>query len=243
MVLMKKMENLEEIKEEKVKYEEVIRSISYNQKEILANIIRLHNNDEPFFADMTYSTGKFYSESKDEKFYVPQPIVKLDVCPQTDDTIEIDAWGKLPFEDNSIPSLVIDLPFVISPKNAPSMQKLDDDGSNIIAKRFSSYYPVKEMFDSYSHWILEAYRVLAVNGICVFKSQATVSGGCQLMTPEYSWYVATKVGFYTLDQFFLLAQNRLHSGKIKKQQHARKYSSTFYVFKKGGKKVEYPNFE
>ena len=230
-------------KEECVKYEEVIRSTSYDQKEILSNIIKLHNNGEPFFADMTYSSGNFYSESKDEKFYVPQPIVKLDVDPQTPDTIQIDAWGKLPFEDNSIPSLVIDLPFVISPRNAPSMIKLDEDGSNIIAKRFSSYYPMSDMLRSYNHWIKEAYRVLNDGGICVFKTQNTISGGKNIMTSEYSWYIATKIGFYTLDQFILLAKNRLHSGKIKKQQHARKYSSTFYVFQKGGKKLEYPDFE
>ena len=239
------MEKNKEInkKEEGVKYEDVIRSVSYEQKEILLNIMKLHNNNEPFFADMTYSTGNFYSTSKDEKFYVPQPTVKLDVVPQTPDTIQIEPWGKLPFEDNSIPSLVIDLPFVISPRNAPSMVKLNEDDSNIIAKRFSSYYPKNELFNSYVHWIKEAYRVLNNKGICVFKSQNQVSGGMQIMSSEYSWYIATKIGFYTLDQFILLAQNRLHSGKIKKQQHARKYSSTFYVFQKGGKKLEYPEFE
>ena len=40
----------------------------------------------------------------------------------------------------------------------------------------------------------------------------------------------------TLDQFFLIAKSRLNSGKIKTQQHARKFSSTFFVFKKSIKK-------
>ena len=64
------------------------------------------------------------------------------------------------------------------------------------------------------------------------------------MTPELSWMFATSCGFYTLDQFFLLAKNRLHSGKIKKQQHARKFTSTIYVFKKGmeKKKIKYLDF-
>lgn len=65
----------------------------------------------------------------------------------------------------------------------------------------------------------------------------------QLMALELSWLFATSCGFYTLDQFFLLAKNRLHSGKVKKQQHARKFTSTIYVFKKcDKKKVKYLDF-
>lgn len=95
----------------------------------------------------------------------------------------------------------------------------------------------------YYHWIKEAYRVLKPNGILVFKCQATITSARQLMTPEYSWMMATACGFYTLDQFFLLAKNRLHSGKIKKQQHARKFTSTLYVFKKTDKKkIKYLDF-
>lgn len=63
------------------------------------------------------------------------------------------------------------------------------------------------------------------------------------MSSEYSWYVATKIGFYTIDEFILLAKNRLHSGKIKKQYDARKFHSKFYVFKKTNKNINYLNFE
>ena len=63
------------------------------------------------------------------------------------------------------------------------------------------------------------------------------------MSSEYSWYIATKIGFYTVDEFILLAKNRLHSGKIKKQYHARKFHSKFYVFKKSNKRINYLNFE
>ena len=37
-----------------------IKSISYNQKEIMYNIMQLHNSGKPFEADMTYSFGAFY---------------------------------------------------------------------------------------------------------------------------------------------------------------------------------------
>lgn len=222
--------------ENKVEYKDVIKSVSHDQKEIMYNIMKLHNNGKPFYADMTYSSGKFYEPKKNDKYVIPQPTVKLDVVPQFDDVLKLEPFGELPFEDNSIESIVIDLPFVIAPRNSASTKLDNQDGRNVIMNRFSSYYPVSEMLESYHHWIGEAYRVLKPNGICVFKCQSTVTGGKQLMSCEYSWLCATSVGFYTLDQFYLLAKNRLHSGKIKTQQHARKYTSTFYVFKKANNK-------
>lgn len=222
--------------ENTVEYKDVIKSISHDQKEIMYNIMRLHNNGKPFYADMTYSSGKFYEQKKNDKYIIPQPTIKLDVVPQFEDVIKLEPIGKLPFEDNSIDSIVIDLPFVIAPRDSASTKLDNQDGRNVIMNRFSSYYPVAEMLESYYHWCSEAYRVLIPNGICVFKCQSTVTGGKQLMSCEYSWLCATSVGFYTLDQFFLIAKNRLHSGKIKTQQHARKYTSTFYVFKKSDKK-------
>ena len=196
----------------------------------------LHNNGKGFHADITYSTGKFYEQSR--KFYVPQPLIKMDVFPQMEDVIQIYPMEKLPLENNSIPSLVIDLPFIVAPTDSPST-KINKEKTNIIQNRFSSYYPKEEMFKSYHHFINEAYRVLENNGILVFKTQATVSAATQLFLPEYSWLVAQQCGFYVLDQFFLISKNRLHSGKIEKQQHARKYTSTFFVFKKTGKRVDY----
>ena len=219
-----------------IKSNQVIKSISYNQSEILRNIMMLHNNGEGFFADITYSEGKFYEQS--QKYYVPQPIIKMDVLPQMEDVIKIDPFGSLPLEDNSISSLVVDLPFIVAPTDSPST-KTDKEKINIIQKRFTSYYPKENMFKSYHHFINEAYRVLQNGGICVFKSQACVSGATQLFMPEYSWLVAQQCGFYVLDQFFFISKNRLHSGKIEKQYHARKYTSTFLVFKKTKKKVDY----
>lgn len=220
-----------------IEYSDVIKSISYNQKEILFNIMQLHNNGNGFDCDITYSSGKFYSDC-DEEFNIPQPQLKMDVMPLSEDVIKIEPFKPLPLDDNTITSIVIDLPFVIAPKNAVSK-----DGSNVMINRFSSFYPCDDLFSNYYFWIKEAYRVLKEDGILVFKCQATITSARQLMTPEMSWMFATSCGFYCLDQFFLLAKNRLHSGKIKQQQHARKYTSTIYVFKKTEKKkVKYLDF-
>lgn len=223
-------------------YNEVVKNISFSQHEILKNIQNMHNNGKDYACDITYSSGKFYGvfEVKDkdgikQTIVLNKPKFKFDVAPQFEDVEKIEPYGKIPLDDNSIDSIVVDLPFVISPHNAPSVLNDSNKRSNLIFKRFSSYYPVTDMFKSYSHWINEAYRVLQDGGICVFKTQNTISGSVFYCTEEYSWMEAQRAGFYVLDKFILLAKARLISGKVKNQQHARNFSSVFWVFKKGGK--------
>lgn len=227
-----------------IEYNNVIRSVNYDQHSILKDIIDMHNNGEPFDADITYSIGAFYGKFKrnrtdgtEEEYEITRPLHTFDVYPRDDKTIKLEPWGSIPLEDNSISSIVVDLPFVIAPRDSASTKKENEkEGSNITFKRFSSYYPVAECMESYAHWLTECYRVLKDDGILVWKTQASVTGSKQMMTPEWSWLYATSLGFDTLDQFFLIAKSRLNSGKIKTQQHARKFSSTFFVFKKSIKK-------
>jgi hypothetical protein len=216
----------------------VLKSYSFNQNEILHNIMLLHNNGNGFHLDVTYSLGKFYEQSK--KYYVPQPKIKMDAYPHPlmNNVIEIKALEKWNIEDNTIPSVVIDLPFIISPLDAPST-KVNNKNSNMIQTRFSSYQDRNSLCKSYYHFISEAYRVLEYNGICVMKCQATVSCSTQLFIPEYCWMVAQECGFYVLDQMFLISEKRMHSSKQNHQQHFRKHTATFYIFKKTKKKVDY----
>ena len=127
--------------------------------------------------------------------------------------------------------VVVDLPFVISPPNAPSMKEIKK-GRNIIANRFAAFYPSDELYQTYSFFIKEAFRVLKPNGLLVWKCQMTVSGGINHSIPYYSVMCGQKVGFTLEDEFILTARTRLISGKVKTQKHARKYHSNFLVFKK-----------
>lgn len=227
-----------------IEYNNLIRSVSYDQHSILKDIIDMHNGGRPFDADITYSIGAFYGHFKrtmndgsEQEYDIPRPKFTFDVCPQDDETIKLEPWGNIPLDDNSVNSICVDLPFVIAPRDSLSTKKENEkEGSNITFKRFSSYYPFTECMASYAHWLTECYRVLKEDGIVVWKTQASVTGSKQMMTPEWSWLYATSLGFDTLDQFFLIAKARLNSGKIKTQQHARKFSSTFFVFKKSIKK-------
>jgi hypothetical protein len=221
--------------EKKLNNTNIVKNIDTNQHKILYNIMMLHNNGNPFECDITASTLKFYNNGGE--YNIPEPEILMDVIPQREDIIKIEEYKPLPLEDNSISSIVIDLPFVISPKDCPSLQK-ENPGKkdNLIFRRFHSFYPVSDLFIQYKHWIDEAYRVLKPDGICVFKCQDTVSGGINYFTESYSFLCASNAGFYIKDKFILQAKNRLiASTKIKKQQHARKYTSCFWVFKKDEK--------
>lgn len=233
-----------------MEYDEVIKSISYNQHEILYNIINLHNNGQPFDCDPTYSKGNFYgtftvtkSDGREMVIEVPQPIHKFDVYPQVDGVVQIEPLGQLPLEDNSISSICIDLPFLLG--CGESVKNMDENKkrNNLMHRRFAYYYPLSALLESYKHWITESYRVLKEGGICVFKCQNVITASKFLGTPYYSKLIADSVGFDMLDEFVLLAKNRLISGKIKKQQHARSFHSFFLVFKKSHKmKVPYFDF-
>lgn len=231
------IDNVDDVKKEKLNNSNVIKNISYDQSEILHNIGVLYNGgSDQFDADMTASTLGFYNGGKNYAYNIPEPKILMDVCPTRDDIIKIDKWGKLPLEDKSIHSLVIDLPFVISPANAPSA-KTNKDGAMLIYKRFSAYYPVDNIYLSYYHWLSEASRVLDDNGICIFKCQSMISGGIRHNVEEFSFMAAQRLGFKMEDKFTLLAKARLISdSKIKQQQHSRSYTSMFLVFIKQNKK-------
>lgn len=220
----------------------IIRNTSFNQKQILKNIMTLYNNNEPFECDITASTLKFYEENKTDNFSIPTPKYLFDVYPQSDNVKQIVPFQKLPLEDNSIGSMVFDPPFVISPKTCKSILS-EKEGSCLIHRRFASFYPVSELYYNYYWWIKEAYRVLKDNGFLIVKCMSTVSGGYQHNSEEFVFMTAMNMGFYCKDKFILQSKARLvNSNKYKKQQHARKYTSVFYVFQKNPKMLKKFNY-
>jgi hypothetical protein len=206
----------------------VIKSTSYDQYEIMESIIKLHcpNGIE---VDTTYSIGNFYKNGR-----IPQPKYKFDKFPQREDIQQLEE--RLPFEDNTINSIMFDPPFVITGnKNVHNYDK----GSTIIAKRFESFKNPKELFEVYSQALTEYYRVLDTNGVLIFKCQDTVSGGKNYFTHCWVMNKAYELGFYPKDLFILNAKNRIISSKHKNQQHSRKYHSYFWVFTKQKPKIKY----
>ena len=222
----------------------VIKNINTDQHRILADIMHLYNNDEGFELDPTFSKGNYYGDFKwinengeKETYTIPQPKYKMDVYPLAEDVQKLEIMGNFPLEDESVKSVNIDLPFVISV--GPSMGN-GNKKSNITSNRFSAFYPVSNLIETYYHFLKEAYRVLKEDGILVWKCQRTITGGKTLNSPEMSWLFAESIGFDCVDAFYLEGKSRLISGKVKHQEHSRSYVSIFYVFKKSHrKKIDY----
>jgi len=206
----------------------VIKSISYDQTEIINNIIKLYIENGIIDCDPTYSKGVFYKKNN-----VIPPKLKFDLYPVLDDVVKSDS-SNLPLDNESLDSIMFDPPFVVS--KGPSLKK-NKEGSNIISSRFSSFESIPKLWDYYNKSLIEFYRILKPGGILIFKCQDTVSGGKNYFSHNHVMNKALETGFYTKDLFILLAKNRI-IGKMKKQQHARKYHSYFWVFQK--KKVNIP---
>jgi hypothetical protein len=207
----------------------MVKSISYDQEEIIQWILDLHVPNKIIDLDPTYSKGNFY------KGKILPPKYKYDIAPQFDDVLYADI-KNLPVPSDFLNCIMVDLPFLST--TGGSLKK--EDNNNHINKRFGVYRSEKELFQSYKDSLTECYRILKTNGILIFKCQDKISSSIQYMTHVFAINEAEKLGFYTKDMFILLAKNRLTAAwQIANQKNARKFHSYFLVFEKSNKKVKY----
>lgn len=210
---------------------QIIKSINTRQEDIINDILKLHNNNQPIDVDVTYSKGVFYKSGE-----VEQPKLKFDLEPQTEDTIQATS-SNLPLEDSSIQCSMFDPPFIIAGKT----YKDNGEGSSKIAKRFSAYENYEQLKEHYSSTLKELARVTKKDGIIIIKCQNTISSGKQHFTHYFVINEAIKLGLYPKDEFVLLSKAKMTSfgGRWKQQLHAMKYHSYFIVLQKTTKKVNY----
>jgi len=208
----------------------LIKSISYDENEILNNIIKLHckTNIE---LDATFSKGNFY------KGKVKEPIWKFDLYPQVSGVVKADCRDLSNYvKDGCINTLIFDPPFL-----ATKGKSLDiNNQSHKINKRFGIYPTEKELHQFYIDSLKEFYRILKNNGILIFKCQDKVSSGNQYLSHVFIINEAEKMGFYIKDLFILLAKNRIVANwQLKNQKNARKFHCYYLVLQKSKKKINY----
>lgn len=209
---------------------EMVKSISYDQTEIINWILDLHVPTHHIDLDPTYSKGNFYNNTG-----IEHPQYKFDILPQADG-VEYGDSRNLPLQSESINCMMFDPPFLATTGKSLRV----DDSSNKINKRFGVYPSEKELHQFYIDSMKEAYRILRNDGILIFKCQDKVSSGKQYMSHVFIMDEAVKIGFYSKDLFILLAKNRLVADwQLKNQKNARKFHSYFWVFQKCNKKIEY----
>lgn len=208
----------------------MIKSISYDQSEIIKWILQLHVPKGKIDCDPTYSIGNFYKNTG-----IESPLYKFDINPQIDG-VEYGDSRDLPLGDSSINCIMFDPPFLAT--TGKSLTENNDN--NIINKRFGVYPSELELHQFYVDSLKEAYRVLESKGILIFKCQDKISSGKQYMSHCFIHDEAVKIGFYPKDMFVLLAKNRLVADwQLKNQKNARKFHSYFWVFEKTNKKIIY----
>ena len=207
----------------------LIKSVSYDQSEIIKNILKLHVPKGKIDCDPTYSTGNFYNKTGIER-----PEYSFDIIPQSDGVLKADA-RNLPLENESIDCMILDPPFL-----ATTGKSLSQGDNNIINRRFGVYSSEVSLHKCYEDMMKEAYRVLRPNGILIFKCQDKVSSGKQYMSHVFVMNKAVDIGFYPKDLFILIAKTRIVARwQEKNQKNARKYHSYFWVFQKNNKKINY----
>ena len=193
----------------------MISTIDYNQQNIIKNIIKLYV-PQGIELDPTYSKGVFYKNMPEH-----EPREKFDLYPQTDDTLQANA-NNLPHLDAQITSIMFDPPFIVG--------HTKDKPTGIIGERFHGFRYISDLWKWYDDCLKEFYRILAKDGVLIFKCQDTVSSGKQYLSHVHIINEAEKLGFVCEDMFILLAKNRIVGLNHSKQKHARKYHSYFLVF-------------
>ena len=207
----------------------MIKSISYDQGEIIRDILNLHVPEHKIDCDPTYSKGIFYTNTS-----IETPRYKFDILPYNDTVIYADC-RNLPLDNCSLNCIMFDPPFL-----ATTGKSLKEENGNIINKRFGVYSNEKELHQFYIDSMKEFYRILKDKCILIFKCQDKVSSGKQYMSHVFIMNEAVKLGFYPKDLFILLAKSRIVADwQLKNQKNARKFHSYFWVFQKCDTQIQY----
>ena len=204
---------------DEAKKSDVLRSVYYDQHDILDAIHKLHC-PEGFECDMTYGNGQFWKRQ-------PRPLYCYDLDPQQPETIQADS-RSLPLPAGSLSNCVFDPPFLTYVKNA----RKHKDGKVAMTARFGGYWRYDELEDHYRDTISEAYRVLRPKGKMIFKCQDIIHNHKMHCTHYRTIMMAETEGFRLADLFVLPAKHRMPSPQKGVQRHARVFHSYFLVFEK-----------
>lgn len=202
--------------------ETIIKSVSYDQQQILNDIIKLYIPHGYIQADFTFSIGLMYRENK-----VPVPQLRFDKFPYQG--IYADG-GVLPLEEaediieeGELHSCIVDLPFLITKRKWTENSKM--------AQRFNVFNDIDEATEANKYMLGLAYRKLKKKGILIMKTQDLYTEGKQIWMHRFVQEWAEQVGFKLIDMFILIAQSRMLGNGLS-QRVARKYHSYFLVFRK-----------
>lgn len=194
----------------------VIKSVSYDQQEILNNILKLHIPSGVYDCDLTHSKGNFFKNG-----VVQMPRLKYDKYPQMDGVQPLEDAEKI--EDGSLNSIVIDPPFLIL---QPQWLK-----NSKVKARFDSFDSMEDAEQANRYLLKLAYDKLRKKGVLVFKTMDIRAENRNIWMSRLIQEWADEIGFSLIDTFILIAPSKILNHGMN-QKVARKYHSYFFVFQK-----------
>lgn len=195
---------------------EVVKSVQYNDQNILTSIRDMFLDGENFDLDPCYSSGKFYDG-------IDQPVIKMDLYPESDEIIQNNIIDGIPLDDKSIKGIVFDPPFMFGKHGKTDEYQM--------TKRFTMFDNWEDLVFMYQSALSEFYRILEKHGIVAFKCQDYTDSKTTL-THCYIHNWAIDAGFKTEDLFINVHEcGRIWNSRLT-QRHARKFHTYWMVFKK-----------
>jgi hypothetical protein len=186
-----------------------------DQHKILKDILTLYlPGEETFECDVTYGSGCFYK-------HLPRPKYCYDLSPRFD-FVEAHRSDQVSQKHRgTLKSIIYDPPYL----HAPGVD-------SIMGNRFGGYKNHSERMGDYYGTLTSAYHALVPGGILVFKCQDIVESGKQKMVHCLVYSEACTNRLEALDFFVLTNSHPIKGRNHSKQQHARKGTSYFWVFRK-----------
>ncbi len=140
-----------------MKQSEVIKSIGYNQEDIINNILILYNKGNPIDFDPCYNKGGFYKNGQ-----VKQPKLKSDINPLLPGVEKYDV-RDLPFIEN-FNCIIFDPPFIVSGLNGK------------MGNLYGSFTNIEDMRSFWRDSLISLQRALKNRGVLIVKCQDFVNG-------------------------------------------------------------------
>ena len=210
----------DELPQEIILWGDYAKTLSFDETNLIKQIMSLHNGGKPFDVDPCYSIGRFWTG-------LPQPTRKFDINPQKTGVEQASA-DSLPIESESVESVMYDPPFLTGSAG-------EDAKPGKIKARFSYFRTMSDLWRFYKASLAEFHRILRHDGSLVVKCQDCISSSTQYLSHVEIIKMAEKQGFYTKDLFILGNNQVMWSPNMIEQQHARKTHSYFLVFRKNAK--------
>lgn len=209
----------------------IIKSINDDQTALLRDIITLHCHGK-IDADVTYGAGALWRQMREPqlKFDIApreprfRPTLRFDIKTGRPGVIPADC-RNLPLKDKSLKSIMFDPPFIAGKTNSR-------DSSFMEKKGYGLHRNHESMLQFFEDAMREAYRVLMPRGVLIFKCQDYVHAHVNHWAHVEIFNSARAIGFAAKDLFIFCAKMRPIRENMKKQRHARKFHTYFWVFRK-----------